>query len=146
MLPGTTLPLQVRFADSEAQKHLKHSMSQKHTLESLGLGPFVAGDARAVGDHALQYPGIERIRSASELDAAVAHAQKMAKVSTFQQAADMPTSISRTTGTQQMYDFLFWFLNMTNRARLDLELSCLLTQCGPVHMWLGCILLEWRLI
>lgn len=79
MLPGTTLPLQVRFADSEAQKHLKHSMSQKHTLESLGLGPFVAGDARAVGDHALQYPGIERIRSASELDAAVAHAQKMAK-------------------------------------------------------------------
>ena len=37
VLPGTTLPLQVRFADSEAQKHLKHSVHQKHTLESLGL-------------------------------------------------------------------------------------------------------------
>lgn len=37
ILPGTTLPLQVRFADSEAQKQLKHSVNQKHTLESLGL-------------------------------------------------------------------------------------------------------------
>lgn len=37
VLPGTTMPLQARFADSEAQKQLKHSVCQKHTLESLGL-------------------------------------------------------------------------------------------------------------
>ncbi|EPQ27464.1 uncharacterized protein PFL1_05002 [Pseudozyma flocculosa PF-1] len=35
ILPGTTQPLQVRFADSEAQKQLKQSVSPKRTIESL---------------------------------------------------------------------------------------------------------------
>ncbi|SNX87287.1 uncharacterized protein MEPE_05997 [Melanopsichium pennsylvanicum] len=70
ILPGTTLPLQVRFADSEAQKHLKHSVSQKHTLESLGL---LSKLDEAVVRY---YQGVDgatpmRIRTASELDAAV---------------------------------------------------------------------------
>lgn len=37
ILPGTTLPLQVRFADSEAQKSLKKLAHQKQTLDSLIL-------------------------------------------------------------------------------------------------------------
>lgn len=90
MLPGTTLPLQVRFADSEAQKHLKHSVSQKQTLESLGLfppqgnphRPTMAADTR--GSEGLwQHGGAERIRPASELDAAVAHARLMANAGTL---------------------------------------------------------------
>lgn len=64
VLPGTTMPLQVRFADSEAQKQLKHSVCQKHTLESLGL----LRGAAAFG-------GMGRVRTASELDAAVARRQ-----------------------------------------------------------------------
>lgn len=89
MLPGKTLPLQVRFADSEAQKQLKHSVSQKHTLESLGLvsrqaeqQDFVEAAKVRAGhsmqqDLGLQYhrAGIERARSASELDAALVRAQ-----------------------------------------------------------------------
>ncbi|CBQ73395.1 related to ELAV-like protein 2 [Sporisorium reilianum SRZ2] len=69
VLPGTTLPLQVRFADSEAQKQLKHSVSQKHTLESLGLlhleAPAGGGLHRAP----------EPARTTGELDAAVAEAR-----------------------------------------------------------------------
>ncbi|TKY85485.1 hypothetical protein EX895_005647 [Sporisorium graminicola] len=86
ILPGTTLPLQVRFADSEGQKQLKHSVSQKHTLESLGLlhresqvqahGAEQAG----VGLHR----GLERMRTASEIDATAAQARHIAATaSTF---------------------------------------------------------------
>ncbi|GAC97584.1 polyadenylate-binding protein [Pseudozyma hubeiensis SY62] len=82
MLPGTTLPLQVRFADSEAQKHLKHNVSQKQTLESLGLfpsqrnphHPMMAADTRGP-ESFWQHGAAERIRSASELNVAVAHAR-----------------------------------------------------------------------
>ncbi|ETS62078.1 hypothetical protein PaG_03636 [Moesziomyces aphidis] len=54
VLPGTTLPLQVRFADSEGQKHLKHSVQQKHTLESLGLLNHKATPSPAVHTRAMQ--------------------------------------------------------------------------------------------
>ncbi len=54
VLPGTTLPLQVRFADSEAQKHLKHSAQQKHTLESLGLLNHKAPPSPAVDTRGMQ--------------------------------------------------------------------------------------------
>lgn len=84
MLPGTTLPLQVRFADSEAQKHLKHSVSQKQTLESLGLFPpqgslhrrTMAADTNGY-ESSWQHGEAERIRPASELDVAAAHARLM---------------------------------------------------------------------
>ncbi|KAJ1026546.1 hypothetical protein NDA13_003924 [Ustilago tritici] len=101
VLPGTTLPLQARFADSEAQKQLKHSVSQKQTLESLGLlhlsesmpAPRVGEVGAGFGEQKQQprsetscmpasaFGGGSRIRTASELDAAVArgwHARQVA--------------------------------------------------------------------
>ncbi|SPO24523.1 related to ELAV-like protein 2 [Ustilago trichophora] len=65
VLPGTTLPLQVRFADSEAQKHLKHTVHQKHTLESLGL---LGKLDDAIHRYYQELDG-GRVRSASEVDA-----------------------------------------------------------------------------
>lgn len=100
VLPGTTLPLQVRFADSDAQKQLKHSVNQKHTLESLGLlhlsdnmpAPAIGGmrvgeqNQQPKFDPSCGLPGSLgagwRIRTASELDAAVARGWHARQVTT----------------------------------------------------------------
>lgn len=88
-LPGTTLPLQVRFADSEAQKQLKHSVNQKHTLESLGLlhlDPTSTATATAAAPRNTERADailteMERVRTMSEIEAVVAQARQMATVS-----------------------------------------------------------------
>ncbi|KAN0065668.1 hypothetical protein ACQY0O_000798 [Thecaphora frezii] len=69
ILAGTTQPLQVRFADSEAQKQLKQSVSTKRTIESLGLHKLkgFGGDSLLNLQHSALFPATPYVATAQPM-------------------------------------------------------------------------------